>query len=292
MDILHRPGASARAKRVYFFGMLNLGLLLSAAGIAIFKVPNHFAFGGTSGLSIVLSTLFPRLNVGAFMWIINAILVVVGFLALGPRAMGWTVYSSFALSAYVSLCQWLWPMTQPLTNDTLLEMCFAVLLPAVGSAMVFDVGASTGGTDIVAMILAKHTSIEIGKALMLSDAAIVAAAACLYGPATGLYCILGLVAKASVVDGVIESMNLRKVCTVVTLMPEAVQEFILQTLHRSATVERARGAYTQREETVLTTVLTRRQAAQLRDFLRENDPAAFITIVNSSEIIGKGFRSI
>jgi uncharacterized membrane-anchored protein YitT (DUF2179 family) len=292
MDILHGTAAAPWAKKAYFFGMLNAGLLLTAVGISIFKTPNHFAFGGTSGLSIVLSTLFPKLQVGAFMWIINAVLVVIGLFALGLKAMGWTVYSSFALSAYVSLCQALWPMTRPLTNDTLLEMCFAVLLPAVGSAMVFDVGASTGGTDIVAMILAKHTSIEIGKALMLSDAAIVAAAAYLYGPATGLYCILGLVAKASVVDGVIENMNLRKVCTVVTFAPDKVQAFILNDLHRSATVENARGAYTQREEVVLTTVLTRHQAAQLRDFLREQDPGAFITIVNSSEIIGKGFRSI
>ncbi|MCI2047485.1 MAG: YitT family protein [Faecalibacterium sp.] len=292
MDILHSQAAPAWAKKAYFFGMLNAGLLLSAVGIAVFKTPNHFAFGGTSGLSIILSTLFPRFNVGMFMWIVNAALVAIGFVGLGPKAMGWTVYSSFALSFYVSLCQALFPMVRPLTNDTFLEMCFAVLLPAVGSAMVFDVGASTGGTDIVAMILAKHTSLEIGKALMVSDAAIVAVAAYLYGPATGLYCVLGLVAKATVVDNVIESMNLHKVCTVVTCEPEKVQEFILNTLHRSATIEDARGAYTRRAEQVLVTVLTRHQAAQLRNFLRENDPKAFITIVNSSEIIGKGFRSV
>ena len=292
MDILHRSNIPPFWKKAYFFVMLNAGLLMTAVGIAIFKTPNHFAFGGTSGLSIILSTLYPRLNVGGFMWIINGILVVLGFCFLGYKSMGWTIYSSFALSAYVSLCQALFPLSQPLTHDTFLEMCFAVLLPAVGSAMVFDVGASTGGTDIVAMILSKYSSLEIGKALMISDAAIVAAAAVLYGPATGLYCILGLVAKAFVVDGVIENINLRKVCTVVTNEPELVQQFILKELHRSATVESAYGAYSHRDEKVIFTVLTRHEAARLRNFLRDKDPTAFITIVNSSEIIGKGFRSI
>ena len=76
-----------------FFIILNLGLIFTAVGIAIFKTPNHFAFGGTSGLSIILSTLFPKWNVGAFMWIVNAALVVLGFFFLGIRSMGWTVWN-------------------------------------------------------------------------------------------------------------------------------------------------------------------------------------------------------
>lgn len=277
---------------LHFFFMLNVGLVFTAAGISLFKTPNHFAFGGTSGMAIVLATLFPAYNVGGFMWVLNAVLVAAGFLFLGIRAMGWTVYSSFALSAYVSLLETWFPMSAPMTEDTLLELVFAVFLPAVGSAIVFNIGASTGGTDIVAMILAKYTSIEIGKALMFSDAAIVGVAAYLYGPATGLYCITGLVMKAFVVDGVIESINLRKVCTVVTTQPEGVRRFIVEELKRSATIEKAYGAYSHQEMEVLMSVMTRRQAAQLRNYLRQNDPNAFITIVNSSEIIGKGFRSI
>src|SRR5699024_4785301 len=160
-----------------FFALLNLGLVATAVGIALFKTPNHFAFGGTSGLSIVLSTLFPQWNVGFFMWIVNAALVLLGFLFLGARSMGWTIYSSFALSFYVSVCEHIWPLTAPLTSDVFLELCYAVILPAVGSAIVFNIGASTGGTDIVAMILHKYTSLEIGRALLISDLAIVLAGA-------------------------------------------------------------------------------------------------------------------
>ena len=263
-------------KNLNFFGELNLGLILTAVGIVYFKNPNHFAFGGTSGLSILLADLFPKINVGGFMWIINLVLVVLGFVFLGVKCMGWTIYSSFALSFFVSVCEWLYPSGVSMSGDAMLDLVFAVFLPALGAAIVFDIGASTGGTDIVALILAKYTSMEIGKALMASDILIVLAAAWRFGMGTGLYCILGLIGK---------------VCTIMTANPQPILNFIIKEMNRSATVEKAYGAYTHHELSVLVTVLTRRQALQLRNFLRENDPHSFITIVNSSEIIGKGFRS-
>lgn len=281
-----------RVEALWFFGLLNAGLFCTALGIALFKTPNHFAFGGTSGVSIILATLFPQWNVGAFMWLVNALLVVLGAIFLGVRSMGWTVYSSFALSFYVSLCEVVWPLRQPLTDDVFLELCYAVILPAVGSALVFNVGASTGGTDIVALILHKYTSLEIGRALLVSDMGIVLIAAWLYGAKTGLYCILGMILKSTVVDTAIESLNLRKVCTIICTCPDEIKTFITRDLNRSATEQQALGAYSQRQERVLMTVLTRGEANRLRNHLRRKDPKAFMTIVNSSEIIGKGFRSI
>ena len=278
--------------KLKFFALLNAGLFLTALGIELFKTPNHFAFGGTSGLSIVLAAVFPNLPVSAFMWILNMALVVLGFVFLGVRSMGWTIYSSIALSFLVSLCELAFPLSAPLTSDVFLELCFAVILPAIGSAIVFNIGASTGGTDIVAMILSKYTSLEVGRALMLSDLGIVLAAAIVFGPQVGLYSILGMILKSTVVDSAIESLNLRKVCTVVTRNPGPARDFIVEVLKRSATEQNATGAYTREPAWVLMTVLTRHQAALLRDFLRKNDPHAFITIVNSSEIIGKGFRAI
>ena len=134
------------------------------------------------------------------MWVVNAVLVVLGFIFLGIRSMGWTIYSSFALSFYVSAFEWAVPLRAPLTNDVFLELCYAVILSAVGAAIVFNIGASTGGTDIVAMILNKYTSMPVGRALMVSDLGIVLAGAYLYGPATGLYCILGMILKSTVAD--------------------------------------------------------------------------------------------
>lgn len=279
-------------RNIRFFILLNFGLFATALGISLFKTPNHFAFGGTSGVSIILATLFPKFNVGIFMWIVNGILVALGFLFLGIRSMGWTIYSSFALSFFVSICEVIYPLSAPMTDDVFLELVFAVLLPGLGSAIVFNVGASTGGTDIIAMILHKYTSLEIGRALMLSDLGIVLAAAYLYGAKTGLYCILGLVFKCTLVDSIIEGFNLRKVCTVISDHPEQVEDFIIHTLNRSATEQEAFGAYTKNHKRVLMTVLTRSEAAKLRGYLRTIDPQAFMTIVSTSEIVGKGFRSV
>ena len=266
-----------------FFGELNLGLILTAFAIVAFKTPNHFAFGGTSGVSVILSTLFPTLPVGVFMWIINAVLVVLGFIFLDRKAILWSVFASFALSAYVSLFELFIPTDVSMTGDMWLDLCFAVILPALGSAIVFDIGASTGGTDILAMILKR-------RALLLVDIGIVTIAAFLYGPRVGLYCVLGLFAKTLVVDKAIESIHLRKVCTVICSEPRKVEEFIVKHLNRTATISRGYGAFSGKCVTVIMSVLSRREAVQLRRYVRDIDPGAFITIVDSSEIVGKGFR--
>ena len=150
-----------------FFLLLNLSLIICAAALNFYCAPNHFVFGGTTGLSVVLATCFPALSVSTFMWITNAVLDVLGCVFLGIKAMGWTLYSSFMLSFYSSMCEKLFPMSQPLTDDTLLELCFAVALPALASGIVFNIGASTGGTEIVAMIL--HKYIKVYGLAVLAD---------------------------------------------------------------------------------------------------------------------------
>lgn len=275
-----------------FFALLNLGLILTAVALVLFKTPNHLAFGGTTGFAILLATAFPAFPVSVYMWILNAALVLLGLAFLDRRAVLWSAFASFALSGYTSLFEWIFPVTQSITGDLWLDVCFAVLLPAVGSAIVFDIGASTGGTDILAMILRKHTDIEIGKALFAVDVGIVAAAIGLYGPRVGLYCVLGLIGKTFVVDGFIESIRQRKVCQVICSNPREVEEYIVRKLGRTATVQFGWGAYSGRRVTILTSVLSRREAMKLRLFVRTTDPGAFITIVSSSEIVGRGFRGV
>ena len=272
--------------------LINLGLLLTAAGIHFFKTPNHFAIGGTSGLAILLDALIPQLDVGGFMFVVNGALVVVGFLFLGRGFGFWTIYSSFALSAFVALLGRFMPVTASLSGDKLLDLLWAILLPAIGSALVFNMGASTGGTDIVAMILSKYTSLEIGKALLVSDLAITAATALVFDTSTALYCVLALIIKSVALDSIIDGLNLKKQVTVVSARNEDIKTFIIQELHRGVTVYRATGGYSGREEEVLMTILGRRQALLLRNYIRGIDPGAFMSIVNTSETIGKGFRAI
>jgi uncharacterized membrane-anchored protein YitT (DUF2179 family) len=279
-------------KKTGSFLLINLGLLLTAAGIHFFKVPNSFATGGVSGLAIVLRHFFPTISVGPIMLVINAILLITGFLFIGRAFGSWTVYSSFALSGMVWLLDRVFPMTGPFTNDTLLELFFAIILPAVGSAIVFNQNASTGGTDIVAKVLNKLTSIDIGKALLISDFLITVSAGIVYGVRIGMYSMLGLIIKGFLIDTVIEGFNMRKQIVIISSEPEKIRHYIIENLHRGATIHTAYGAFNNEEKHVITTVVNRRQAVSLRQFIREIDKTAFITITNTSEIIGKGFRSI
>ena len=279
-------------KNLNFFAELNLGLILTAVGIVYFKNPNHFAFGGTSGLSILLADLFPKINVGGFMWIINLALVVLGFIFLGKSVGVRTVYATIVMSVSLQALDALVPMHGTLTDQPMLELVFAIMLPAIGSAILFNIGASSGGTDVIAMILKKYTSMNIGSALMAADVAAVGLSFVMYGPSTGLFSVMGLVAKSMVVDNVIENMNLCKCFNIVCEHPQPICNFIIHELNRSATTFEARGAYSDAHKTVIMTTMRRSQAIRLRNFIRQQEPTAFIMIENSSEIIGKGFSPV
>lgn len=273
------------------FLLVNFGLMLTAAGIVLFKAPNGFAIGGVSGLSIVIAKYLPTLNLGIIMFLINAALTIVGFIFLGKDFGVKTVYSSFALSFFVWLGQELIVLKNPLTGDAMLELIFAIILPAVGSALVFNQNSSTGGTDIIAKILTKKTHIHVGKTLLISDFLIACSAFPVLGIRPGLYSVLGLVLKGFIIDIVIENLNISKKIEIVTSDPEPIKQFILQKMHRGITITDAEGAYTNTKKKVLTVVVDRKQGILLRDFVHSTDPGAFVIITSTSEIIGKGFRN-
>lgn len=279
-------------KRITDFILINFGLLLVSIGICLFKIPNHFATGGVSGLAIIASSLFPKIDVGPMMLIINIVLLIIGYFFLGSDFGSKTVYSSFALSGLVWILQKLIPLSRPLTDDMLLELIYSILFPAVGSAIVFNCNASTGGTDIVAKILSKFTNLNIGKTLMLTDFLIAVGAGAVFGIKIGLYSALGLILKAFMIDFVIEGLNISKQIVIISSKDLEIREFIVKELHRGATIYKAEGAFTHKQENVISTIVSRRQAIKLRTYIRSIDSSAFITISNTSETIGKGFRSI
>ena len=274
---------------IWTWASIIFGNALYSLAVALFLEPAGLITGGATGIALAIGRL-TGLPVSGLLFFINLAMLVWGWVVLGRAFALNTLASSVLSPAFLALFEGM-ANGRVLTEDIFLCTVFAGLGIGVALGLVIRSGASTGGTDIVALILAKYTSMEIGKALMASDILIVLAAAWRFGMGTGLYCILGLIGKSFVVDGAIENIRLRKVCTIMTANPQPILDFIIKEMNRSATVEKAYGAYTHHELSVLVTVLTRRQALQLRNFLRENDPHSFITIVNSSEIIGKGFRS-
>ena len=259
-------------------------------GAYFFKFPNNFSTGGVSGISVILSALIPGMSTGTLVLIINVTLLIVGFCVFGRSFGIRTVYCSMLMSLSIYILERVLPMEHPLTTQPMLELVFSVLFPAVGSAILFNSQGSTGGTDIVAMIFKKFTSLDIGKALFCTDFIIATLAGVVFGIETGLFSLLGLLAKALVVDSVIESINMSKYFTIVTHNPDEVIAYIKKELNRSATLVTGEGAYTHEGRKLILTVLNRAQAVRLRGYIRNIDPHAFIVITNTSQIIGKGFR--
>lgn len=271
--------------------LMTLGAALVSVGVYFFKFPNHFSMGGVSGLSILLGQLIPShlVTPATINTIITLLFLLLGFLVL-DRSFGLkTVYCSLLYSGLIQLFERLVPLSRPLTDQKMLELFFAVILPALGAAILFNMDASTGGTDILAMILKKFSGMDVGRALLISDVLIAASALLVFDVETGLFALLGLALKSVLVDSVIESLNRNKSFTVVTHDPEPVCHYINDTLHRGATVWKGQGAYTHQDQYVILTALSRHQAVALRNYLRQHDAHAFMLITNSSEIFGKGF---
>lgn len=272
------------------YALLTAGSLLIALGVYFFKFPNHFSTGGVSGISIILNHYVPNMSSGTFMFVINQLLLVIGFMIFGRNFGFRTAYCSLVMSGVTWALEVIVPMNAPMTNQPLLELIFAVTLPAMGSAILFNLESSSGGTDVVAMVLRKYTSWNIGVSLLCSDFIITAMACVAFGMETGLFSILGLMIKSVVVDMVLENIKVHKSFQIITSQPEPIIRFIVEDLHRGATNIHGEGAFTHQDKTIILTVVNRAQAIQLRHFAKETDPGCFILITNTGEIIGKGFR--
>ena len=276
-------------KALLNFAGINAGLLMVAAGIVIFRNPNKFASGGVSGFSLLMTYFFPSLPVGGIMMVMNAIILAAGYLILGKERGASSVYGTFALSGMMWLLEIIFPVTHPLTNQKLLELVYSVFIPGFGSALVFHFGATTGGTDIVAQIISKYTKWKISTSLLVTDFFIALSAGLLFGVEAMLFSVLGVCLRTFLLDAVMESLSIYKVFVIISDKSPEIQHFICNVLNRSATVHTARGAYTEHQREVITTVLNRRQALRLQQFMKSEDPMAFITVTNTTEIIGKGF---
>ncbi|MBO5327847.1 MAG: YitT family protein [Clostridia bacterium] len=284
---------------VIYWVVLNLGTLLLAAGVYFFKSPNSFATGGVSGISIILAKFLP-LTQSHLVLIINAILLVVGFIILGKGCTFKTLYCSLVYSLENMAFEYFFPLDSTivggqtlfsqLTAQPLLSLVYAILLTGVGSAIIFNCGASSGGTDIIALILKKFSKINVGMALLLTDTVIAASTFFIFGIEAGLYSILGLFAKAFLIDGVIENIVKSKYITIITAKPDEIGNYIINVIERGYTSYDATGGYSHQGKKILITVCKRSEALKLKIKVKQLDPESFVIITDANEILGKGFR--
>lgn len=278
-------------KNIKSFLVMTMGCVLLAVGVYFFKIPNGFATGGVTGIGTVLAKITP-ITPGQWIWGLNAALLLVGFIFLGKGNGIKTVYCSMLYSAITYVLELVCPMTKPLTDQMLLELVYAMLLTSIGSALIFNADASSGGTDITALILKKYTNINVGKALLAVDFFVAASSFLVFDIKTGLFSLLGLFAKAFIVDAVIDNLNTCKYFVVITDKKEEITEYIMSTLHHGVTSCTVVGEFTKQEKTMIHTVCKRIEAIRLRSKIKEIDPSAFVIITTSSEIVGRGFRGV
>ena len=278
-------------EKIKHFSLLTVSTLIMAVGTYFFKFTNNFTFGGITGLAVLVADK-TSISASDFSFIVNMLLLALGFVVLGRKFAAKTAYCSILLSVTLSLLERVCPMAHPLTDQTMLELCFAIALPALGSAILFNIGSSSGGTDIIAMILKKYSSFDIGKALLVTDILITVAGCFVFDIKTGLYSFLGLAIRSFMIDNFIESFNRSKYFHVVTSNATCICDFIQNDLQRGATIVNATGAFTGDDKYIILTVLSPSQAVKLRNFIKEHDPKAFLLVSNTSEIIGKGFHSV
>ena len=272
------------------YAVITAAVLIMDIGIYVFKFPNNFSFGGVSGMAVVICRFLP-FTASQINLFINLLLLLVGFAVLGRNFGVKTAYVTVLSSVLLNIFEKLFPMAHPLTDEIMLELCFAIILPALAAALLFFENAYGGGTDIIAMIIKKYSTMNISTALLVTDLIVVILAFLIFDTLTGLCSVLGLIAKTLLIDKTIERMKLNKFFTIISNNPQPICDFITKDLNHSATLYDAVGAYSDQQRTVILTVVDVKQAVYLQRFIHDTEPTAFIAITKSSEIIGKGFMS-
>ncbi len=272
--------------------MITMSTFIMAIGIYFFKFPDNFCFGGITGFATVIAKITP-LSASVFTFLANTLLLIIGFIFLGKSFALKTTYASMLLSLLLLVFEKWIPLSAPLSNEPMLDLIFAIALPSIGSAILFNIGASSGGTDVIAMLLKKYTNMkDIGIALFVTDLVMILVACFVFDLKTALYSFVGLTVKSFLIDDIIATINLRKSITIVCDDKDEICSFITNNLGRSATITDGVGAYTNRQKYIIFTSLSRTQAVELRNYIRDNQPQAFMSVSSTSEVFGKGFHSI
>ena len=219
-------------------------------------------------------------------------LFILAFIVIGKEFGVKTIYASFGVSFIILILERTVVISHSLTGDVFLELILGILISGVGMGIVFNQDASTGGTDIIAKILNKFFHIDLGKGVLLSDLFITIMAAFAFNIKASLYAMLGVIINGFVIDALIEGINMQKEVTVISNKSQKIKEFIINDLDRGVTVYNGKGGYENNSQDIIVVIIGRREFIKLRNFIKEIDKDAFITVSNVCEVFGYGFKSI
>lgn len=279
-------------KTIREYAFITIGVLLVAASIEFFLAPNKIAAGGVSGIAIIVNNYIPKLQIGLIILILNIVLFIIGFIAIGNKFGSKTIYASLMLSGVIWVMDRILTAHVAITTNQLLASIFGTFLSGIGLGIVFNQNASTGGTDILAKILNKFIHVDIGKSLLVVDFIVTLFAGISFGAEAGMYALLSVILNGFVIDTVIEGLNISRQVFVISSKNDLISKFIIEELERGCTILHGRGGYSKEDTYILYTVLGRKEFIKLKGYIKEIDVKAFISITHAHEVLGEGFKDI
>ncbi|WP_286232394.1 YitT family protein [Neobacillus mesonae] len=267
--------------------LIFVGAFVFALGVNYFTIPNMLSEGGILGITIVAHYLFDW-SPGVVNFVLNAVLIVVGYKFFEKRAFVYTLISIAACSLFMFLTE---DVGKQLTGDTLLASVFAGFLVGVGLGLIFRSGGTSGGTTILAQLANQYFGWSIAKAMLLLDVAVVVASVFIIGLEKAMYTLLVVYIGAKAIDFIVEGLDERVAVLIISNEPERVLNAITKKMSRGLTVLDGQGGYTGQDKQVLYLVINKQEIVQLKHIIREIDEFAYVTVHNVHEMMGKGYKA-
>ena len=263
--------------------ILTAAMAIVAGAVYFFLLPSHASVSSISGLGIILSNFVP-LPLSAITMILNILLLIIGFFTCGKEFGAKTVYTSIVLPLFLALFERIFPNIGSLTDSQELDVLCYILTVSIGLSILFNRNASSGGLDIVAKIMNKYLHMDLGRAMSLSGMCVALSAALVYDKKTVVLSILGTYFNGIILDYFIFSHNVKRRVCIITKKEEALRRFIVEDLHSGATIYEAIGAYNMEKHNEIITIVDKSEYQKLMNYISREDPLAFITIYNVSDM--------
>lgn len=276
-------------KRVKEYILTTVGILLTAISLEYFLFPNDIAAGGVSGLALVINSII-NIDKSLIIFVLNVLLFILAFFVLGKSFGGKSIYATVMLSIIMWIIERFFKSGM-VTDNMFLASFFGATILAMGSAIVFNQGASTGGTSIIAAIINKYSPLGIGTCLLLTDSIICIFSIKTFGIEKGLFGFFSLILIGILIDKFIDGLTTCKQVFIITNKDKLVINFITKKIDRGCTLLSGQGGYTGSDVKIIYALLDRKQFITLKKFLKENNPEAFVTVNESTEVLGEGFNS-
>ena len=264
-------------------GILTAAVAIIAAAVYFFLAPSHTSVSSISGLGIVLSNFVP-LPLSAITMILNIVLLIIGFITCGREFGAKTVYTSIMLPLFLGLFERLFPNFESITDSQELDVLCYILVVSIGLSILFNRNASSGGLDIVAKIMNKYLRMDLGRAMSLAGMCVALSAALVYDKKTVVLSVLGTYFNGIILDHFIFDHNKKRRVCIITEKEEALRRFIIDDLHSGATIYEAIGAYNLERHNEIITIVDKSEYQKLMNFINREDPKAFITVYNVSNM--------